>query len=106
MTIETSVLISVVSVGFAVYMGLTNIKRNKTSDDKTDASQLTTVIVKLENIGNGITEIKNEMGNVKNDLKDSRDRIIVVEESTKAAHKRLDVCERYCKRFPSHDEQS
>ena len=80
------------------------MKRNQRSDDKNEASQLTTVIVKLENIGTGIAEIKNEMGNVKNDAKESRERIIKVEESAKQAHKRMDACERYCKRFGDVDE--
>ena len=51
---------------------------------------MTTVIVKLENIGTGITEIKSEMTNVKNDIKEDRERLIRVEDSAKQAHKRLD----------------
>lgn len=91
MTIEVALLISVLSVGFGIWAGLSNIKRNDKNDAKADASQLTTVIVKLENIGTGITEIKNEMSNVKNDIKESRERLIKVEESAKQAHKRLDA---------------
>lgn len=90
MTIELAILISIVSVVFGIWSGLTNIKRNEKTDTKNDASELTTVIVKLENIGNGITEIKSEMTNVKNDIKENRERIIKVEESSKQAHKRLD----------------
>lgn len=48
------------------------------------------MIVKLENINTGITEIKAEMKNVKSDVQELRDRLIVVEQSTKSAHKRLD----------------
>lgn len=94
MTIEVALLISGVSLAFAVYSGITNLKRNKSNDDKKDATEMTTVIVKLENIGNGITEIKSEMNNVKNDIKESRERIIKVEESAKQAHKRLDLFEK------------
>lgn len=95
MTIEVALIISVLSVGFGIYQGISNIKRNEKSDTKADASQLTTVIVKLENIGTGITEIKSEMTNVKNDIKENRERIIKVEESAKQAHKRLDSFEKY-----------
>jgi hypothetical protein len=91
MTIEISILISILSISFAIFFGLKNSKRNYTLDTKSDASQLTTVIVKLENIGIGITEIKSELFNVKNDIKEDRERIIRVEESTKQAHKRLDA---------------
>ncbi|MPM28496.1 hypothetical protein SDC9_75022 [bioreactor metagenome] len=95
MTIEVALLISGVSVAFGIYQGVTNLKRNEKTDVKADASQLTTVIVKLENIGTGIAEIKNEMNNVKNDNKESRERLIKVEESAKQAHKRLDAFEKY-----------
>lgn len=104
MTIEVALLISGCSLAFAVYQGVSNLKRNQRSDDKSEASQLTTVIVKLENIGTGISEIKSEMSNVKNDNKENRERIIKVEESAKQAHKRMDTCEKYCKRFGDIDE--
>lgn len=90
MTVEVALLISLVSVGFAVYSGIANLKRNGKKDTAEDAAQLTTVIVKLENINTGITEIKAEMKNVKSDVQELRDRLIVVEQSTKSAHKRLD----------------
>lgn len=90
MTVEVALLISLVSVGFAVYSGIANLKRNGKKDTAEDAAQLTTVIVKLENINTGITEIKAEMKNVKSDVQELRDRLIVVEQSTKSAHRRLD----------------
>lgn len=93
MTIEVALLISGVSLVFGIYTGIATIKRNQKTDVKQDASELTTVIVKLENIGNGITEIKSEMSNVKNDIKEDRERIIRLEESAKQAHKRLDNME-------------
>lgn len=94
MTIELAMLISVISVVFGLYQGATNLKRNSKVDTKTDATEMTTVIVKLENIGNGISEIKTEMSNVKEDMKDIRDRVIRVEESSRQAHKRLDGMEK------------
>lgn len=83
MTTETALLISVASLAFAMYQGLTNIKRNQKADDRMDATQLTTVIVKLENIGAGISDIKTEIGNVKTDVKEDRGRIIKLEENAK-----------------------
>jgi chromosome segregation ATPase len=93
MTIEVALLISGVSVAFAIYQGITNMKRGQKADAKTEASQLTTVIVKLENIGNGITEIKSEMNNLKNDLKDDHERLIKAEEAIKTLRERLDSYE-------------
>jgi uncharacterized protein YpmB len=99
MTIEVSYIISAISVAFAIYFGLSNNKRSQNSEAKSEATQLTTVIVKLETIGNGIAEIKNEISSIKKDSKEDHERIIKLEESTKSAHKRLDICEKYCKRY-------
>lgn len=104
MTIEVAILISGISLAFGIISGLSNLTRNKKLDDQSESSQLTTVIVKLENIGTGITEIKGEMSNVKNDIKESRERIIKVEESSKQAHKRLDNFENYKRHGESGNE--
>lgn len=93
MTIEIAMLISGISLAFGIYSGIANMKRNQTNDVKKDASELTMVIVKLENIGVGIAEIKSELSSVKNDIKESRERIIKLEESAKQANKRLDFLE-------------
>jgi len=90
MTIELAVVISVISVAFAIYFGICNLKRNEKADAKNDASQLTMVIVKLESIGNGIAEIKAEMNNVKHEAKEDREILISVRESARQAHKRID----------------
>jgi predicted nucleic acid-binding Zn-ribbon protein len=105
MTVEVALLISIVSVIFGIYQGVTNTKRGQKADYKNEASQLTTVIVKLENIGTGITEIKSEMSNIKNENKENRERIVKMEESTKSAHKRMDQCEKFCKRFTGNDSE-
>lgn len=94
MTIEVSLLLSGISIAFAIYMGISNSKRNHKADVKSDTAELTTVIVKLENIGTGIAEIKSEMSNVKDDIQENRERLIKVEESAKQAHKRLDAYDR------------
>lgn len=93
MSIEVALLISAVSLAFALYKGISDSKRNHKKDVQDDTTALTTVIVKLETISNGVTEIKSEMNNIKSELKESRERIIKVEESSKQAHKRLDSLE-------------
>lgn len=50
MTVEIALVISAISLGFAIYSGVQNLKRNNKQDAKSDSAQLTTVIVKLENI--------------------------------------------------------
>ena len=93
MTIEISLLISGISLAFAIYFGIKHNKRNETEAVKSDVSQLTTVIVKLENIGIGVSKIENEISNVKNDMKEDRERIIRIEESVRQAEKRIERLE-------------
>ena len=66
---------------------VSNLKRNNKQDAKSDSAQLTTVIVKLENIGTGINEIKADVKDVKQDLKDHSDRLIRLEQQVKVLNK-------------------
>lgn len=87
MTVEIALVISAISLGFAIYSGVSNLKRNNKQDAKSDSAQLTTVIVKLENIGTGINEIKADVKDVKQDLKDHSDRLIRLEQQVKVLDK-------------------
>lgn len=93
MQVEITVIISFLSLCVAGVVAITSIRRNKSTDDKKEASEMTTLIVKLENINNGVNEIKSDMRNMRNDIQDLRDRLIIVEQSTKSAHHRLDGLE-------------
>lgn len=73
MTIEISLLIAGVSLAFGIWQGVSTMRRNNKCDDTKDATQLTTVIVKLENIGDGVTEIKSDLKSVKDEIKEFRD---------------------------------
>lgn len=75
--------ISVVSLLFSIYIFLSN-------NSKENTSELTTVIVKLENIGTGIKDIKDEIASLKNDQKDDHDKLIKLESSLSTAWKRID----------------
>lgn len=68
------IIISVLSLLLAVYSFLSR-------NNKENTSELTTVIVKLENIGNGISDIKSEIASMKNDQKEDHDRLIKAESS-------------------------
>ena len=89
MTIEVSIAIAGVSLAFAIFQGISNMKRNNRKDAQADASQLTTVIVKLENIGNDIREMKDDLRSVKEDIKDHSARLIKVEERVKVLDKHV-----------------
>lgn len=90
MSIELTILLSVISVCISAVFGYATFSRNKSTDTKKDASDMTTVIVKLENISTGISEIKLDIKDVKNEVKELRERVAKVESSTKSAHNRID----------------
>lgn len=93
MAVNVPILISALSLLVAIIVAITSIRRGNSTDDKQSASQITTLIVKLENIADGVNEIKSDMRNVKSDVQDLRDRLIIVEQSTKSAQHRLDRLE-------------
>lgn len=97
LTIELALLFSGVSVAAALFFGISNLKRNEEKDTREEAAQMTTVIVKLETISNGVFEIKSELSAVKQDVKETGERLIRCEESVKQAHKRIDTCEKFYK---------
>lgn len=90
MTIEVALLISVISVSFAIYTGLSNKKRNETSDIRKDATETATINVKLDTINRGVDDIKIEQKTISKDIKELSDRVLVVEQSAKSAHHRID----------------
>lgn len=77
------IIVSVCSLVLAVYTYMS--KANKES-----TTELTTVIVKLENIGDGISDIKSELAHLKDDQKDDHDKLIRLEASISTAWKRID----------------
>jgi len=76
----------VISVCSLLLAGYTFLSKN----NKENTTELTTVIVKLENIGNGIRDIKTELATLKNDQKEDHDKIIKLEASIATAWKRID----------------
>lgn len=76
-------LISFFSLLLAAYTFLSK-------NNKENTTELTTVIVKLENIGAGITDIKSEIASMKDDQKEDHDRLIKLESSVSTMWKRVD----------------
>lgn len=90
MTIEIALLISIISVGFSIFFG---IKNSKKSDEKDIAERIardTRTDMKLDEISKDVKEVKETVRNIQNDVKDHEGRIVKLEASYKAAHKRLD----------------
>ena len=90
MTIEVALLISLVSVGFAIYFGVKSSRRADTSEVEQKAIESATINVKLDTIAGDVRDIKYDMTAVKKDVQGLTERMIVVEQSTKSAHHRID----------------
>lgn len=94
--ITLAVLVSIISLSFSVYMGL---KNNKKTDEKEVAQRIereTRMDMKLNEISNDVKEVKETVKSIQNDVKDHEGRIVKLEASYKAEHKRLDEVFRMC----------
>ena len=78
-----SQVLSIVSILLAAY---TFLHKN----NKEQTTEMTTVIVKLEGISEGIADIKAEINSLKNEQKTDHDRLIKVESSLSEAWSYLD----------------
>ena len=87
MPIELTQVISVLSFLVAAFA----LGRNLKGDAKADGGQMMEVIVKLETINENVKEVKADMKDVKTDIDRIKERLIVVEQSVKSAHKRIDT---------------
>lgn len=81
------IIISIMTFLFSLYVFLS-------SNNKTNTTELTTVIVKLENIGSGIADIKAEITTIKKDQREDHDRLIRLDESLESAWHRINSCEK------------
>ena len=90
MTIELTILISVISVSVAVISFAVTQRRNLKQEDTEDATQLTTIIVKLGHMQDDMKDLKEEMRGLSQEIKSLQKdiqhldhRITVVEEKYK-----------------------
>ena len=90
MTVEIALLISIVSVAFSIFFGIKNNKRSDTKEIEARIAWETKVTINLDSINRNMEEIKDLIRGVQNDVKDHEGRIVKVEASLKAEHKRLD----------------
>lgn len=94
MTIELSLLLTGISVAFAVFFGISSKSRNDRKDTEQETEDRTAthtiLMTKLEHIEENVKEIKDDNKELKGEVRELRDRVIAVEQSLKSYHKRLD----------------
>jgi len=91
MNIDIAILISVISVGFAIFFGIANIHRNGKRDTEETAESRATMntmlMTKLDSISEDIKEMRRDFKDTQKEVQILHDRVVVVEE----AIKRLDI---------------
>ena len=90
MTIEVTLLISLISVSFSIFFGLKNSKKSDVKDIEARVARDTKTDMKLDEISKDVKEVKETVRNIQNDIKDHEGRIVKLEASYKAEHRRLD----------------
>jgi predicted nuclease with TOPRIM domain len=90
MNIEIALLISIISVGFSVFFGLKDNKKSDTKEIEERVARDTKTDMKLDEISKDVKEVKETVRNIQNDVRDHEGRIVKLEASYKAEHKRLD----------------
>ena len=83
------------SLLFGIFSGILGMRKSTRHEAGKRASEMMMVIVKLEDISVGVTEIKADLSNVKGDIRELTERLIVAEQAIKQAHRRLDEQQRH-----------
>ncbi|MFD0825869.1 hypothetical protein ACT8ZR_09340 [Neobacillus sp. M.A.Huq-85] len=90
---ESQVLIGIVCTIIGAIVGVLTYNRNRDKDVRNDAADTAVIRTKLDNISSGIDSIRIDIKANEKRVSELSERVIRVEESTKSAHKRLDVLE-------------
>lgn len=77
-------VLTILVSAFAVVLSLISVIRATAKQNSDDRAELTTVIVKLENIGSDIHELKNDIRDVSAELKEHSARIVALEKEYSA----------------------
>lgn len=99
MKIDISLLISIISITFAIFTGIASLKRNNNKDIKDQTAEMTSFMIELKYIGTGVDEIKREVKSIKSETRELQDRMIINEQTIKSCHKRLDAFEQKLERI-------
>lgn len=83
MTVEISLIISILSVVVSIIVAIFNIARTSKKETKQDASTLTTIIVKLDLLSSNMIELKAQMQEYRKELQDLSERVIKAEQLIK-----------------------
>lgn len=90
MNFELHDLLTIISVSAAVYFAFRNNTRADNNEVRSQAQVDAVLSQKLDSISDDTKEIRKEITDVKVKVNDLSERVIIVEQSAKSAHHRLD----------------
>ena len=93
MTVEIMSVVTIISVVCAVYFGTVNVRRNKTQDDKGDATMLTTISVNQDTMQKSLDDIRFDVKGIRAESQSLGLKVAALEQSCKSAHHRIDQIE-------------
>lgn len=105
MTIEITILISSLSVAFAIFFGISTKNRNARKDTQEEAARDAAMMAKMENIQTTLIEFKTELKGYREEVDNVKEQGIRNEESLKSLHKRVDRLEKLVQEFRLHNEE-
>lgn len=88
-----TIVISAISLSFAIYIGLRNNRKTDNKDIADKVARDTRIDVKLEEISSYVKEIRDDNSETKRQLIELNRQLALVEASAKSAHHRIDKIE-------------
>lgn len=83
-TVFITITVSIIALVISAVSVFTNMRRANKKDDKDASAQMTTVIVKLENIGDDIKDVKTDVRELRGDMMNHTERLAAIEQKVRA----------------------
>ena len=87
---SVGIVLAILSPLAALIFGYFSFYNTRKHNEHKEAEDKTTVLIKLEHIGEDVKEIKSEVRDIKNDVSGLQERVAKVEASCASAHHRID----------------
>lgn len=86
-TVIITITVSIVALLISGINVFTSMRRANKKDDQDASAQMTTVIVKLENIGDDIKDVKTDVRELRGDMLNHTERLAAIEQKVRALDK-------------------
>lgn len=86
-SIFITIVVSIIALIISAISVFAGMKRNNKKDNQEDAARMTTVIVKLENIGDDIKDVKTDVRELRGDMLNHTERLAAIEQKVRALDK-------------------